>query len=51
MARVKSLSLKDIKKENTSEYLKFKEIFTGFENQISVYSHSHIGMKYVWYIA
>ena len=48
MARIKKLSPKDIKKENIRDYLKFKEIFSGFENQISIYSHSPIGMKYLY---
>ena len=48
MPRVKNLSSKDIKQENKSDYLKFKEIFSGFDNQISIYSHSPIGMKYLY---
>ena len=48
MPRVRKLSLRDIRKEDRNEYLKFKEIFSGFENQISIYSHSPIGMKYLY---
>ena len=48
MPRVKNLSPKDIKKENMDDFLKFKEIFSGFDNQISIYSHSPIGMKYLY---
>ena len=48
MPRVRKLSSRDIRKEDKNEYLKFKEIFSGFENQISIYSHSPIGMKYLY---
>ena len=36
MPRVRKLSLRDIRKEDRNEYLKFKESFSGFENQISI---------------
>ena len=48
MTRVKKLSIKDISEENKDEYLKFKNLFSSFENQLSVYSHSPVGMKHLY---
>ena len=48
MTRVKTLSLQDVSEENKDEYLKFKNLFSSFGNQLSVYSHSPIGMKHLY---
>ena len=48
MTRVKKLSIKDISEEDKDEYLKFKNQFSSFENQLSVYSHSPVGMKHLY---
>ena len=48
MTRVKTLSLQDISEENKDEYLKFKNLFSSFGNQLSVYSHSPVGMKHLY---
>ena len=48
MTRVKTLSVQDISEENMDEYLKFKNLFSSFGNQLSVYSHSPVGMKHLY---
>ena len=51
MARIKPLSLDDVKKQNQDVFLKFCNAFPDFSNQVPIYAHSPDGMKHIFGMA
>ena len=48
MTRVPKLDVKDIPNEYKDLFIKYRDLFSSFGNQVPVYAHSPIGMKHVF---
>lgn len=48
MARVPALTAEDIAADHRDDFLKYKNLFKSFGNQVPVYAHSPIGMKHLF---
>lgn len=48
LARVSELAAEDVAEEHRDDFLKYRELFKDFGNQVPIYAHSPIGMKHVF---
>ena len=48
MARVPDLSAEDVAEEHRDDFIKYKDLFKDFGNQVPVYAHAPIAMKHVY---
>lgn len=48
MARVAALTEQDMAPEHRDDFVKFRDLFRAFGNQVPVYAHAPIGMKHVF---
>ena len=48
MARVPELSVEDVAEEHRDDFIKYKDLFKDFGNQVPVYAHAPIAMKHVY---
>ena len=48
MARVPELSAEDVAEEHRDDFIKYKDLFKDFGNQVPVYAHAPIAMKHVY---
>jgi uncharacterized peroxidase-related enzyme len=48
MARVAELSAEDVAEEHRNDFIKYRDLFKDFGNQVPVYAHAPIGMKHVY---
>jgi uncharacterized peroxidase-related enzyme len=48
MARVPELSAEDVAEEHRNDFIKYRDLFKDFGNQVPIYAHAPIGMKHVY---
>ena len=48
MARVPELTVEDVAEEQRDDFIKYKDLFKDFGNQVPVYAHAPIAMKHVY---
>ena len=48
MARVAKLSAEDVAEEHRNDFIKYRDLFKDFGNQVPIYAHAPIGMKHVY---
>ena len=48
MARVQLLSAEDVAEEHRDDFIKYRDLFKDFGNQVPIYAHAPIGMKHVY---
>ena len=48
MARVPELSVEDVAKAHRDDFIKYKDLFKDFGNQVPIYAHAPIAMKHVY---
>ena len=48
MARVPALTEQDMAPEHRDDFVKFRDLFKAFGNQVPIYAHAPIGMKHVF---